>query len=110
MRSKVIFIDIDGTICDERKTFDRPLAVPLFMAIEKVNELYEKGNTIVFWTARGWEQYNITKHWLLQHGFKHHQLMMGKPIADMFIDDRAIQFKGWNKFNIESSKAPYKVI
>ncbi len=97
MKSKVIFIDVDGTICTEEKTFERPLAKPLAGAVEKVNQLYEKGHTIIFWTSRGWEQYKVTKDWLDKHGFKFHQLLMGKPIGDIFIDDRAKRFEGWNK-------------
>lgn len=95
--SKVIFIDIDGTICTEEKTFERPLAKPLPKAKEKVNELFKQGHTIILWTSRGWEQYNVTKHWLDAHGFKYHQLFMGKPIASIFIDDRAVKFEGWDK-------------
>jgi uncharacterized HAD superfamily protein len=97
MESKVIFIDIDGTICTEERTFERPLAKPLPMAKEKINQYYEAGHTIIFWTARGWEQYKITKDWLDRHGFKYHQILMGKPIASVFIDDRARRFEGWNK-------------
>ena len=97
MKSKVIMIDIDGTVCSEEKTFERVLALPLEGAVNSVNELFKAGNTIIFWTARGWEQYRITKHWLDSHGFLYHQLLMGKPIVDLFIDDRARQFVGWNK-------------
>ncbi len=102
MNSKTIFIDIDGTICTEEKTFERPLAKPLPLSVEKINELYDKGHTIVFWTARGWEQFKITKDWLDKHGFKYHQLLMGKPIASIFIDDRAIKFEGWHKDYLEN--------
>lgn len=97
MKSKVIMIDIDGTICSEEKTFERSLATPLNGAIENVNRLFSEGHTIIFWTARGWEQFKITKKWLDDNGFKYHQLIMGKPIIDIFIDDRARQFEGWDK-------------
>lgn len=97
MKSKVIFIDIDGTICTEEKTFERPLAKPLPGAKKAVNALYAAGHTVVFWTARGWEQHRMTAAWLKHNGFKYHQLHMGKPIADVFIDDRARQFTDWDK-------------
>ena len=97
MKSKVIMIDIDGTICSEEKTFERSLATPLNGAIENVNRLFSEGHTIIFWTARGWEQFKITKKWLDDNGFKYHQLIMGKPIIDIFIDDRARQFEGLDK-------------
>ncbi|TAN00283.1 MAG: hypothetical protein EPN39_04650 [Chitinophagaceae bacterium] len=96
-KSKTIIIDIDGTVCTEEKVFERTLAKPLPGALEKVNDLFKKGHVIIFWTARGWEQYKITKIWLDEQGFKYHQLIMGKPIVDLIIDDRAMKFEGWDK-------------
>lgn len=97
MSAKTVFVDIDGTVCTEEKTFERPLATPLANALDGVNRMYEAGHTIIFWTARGWEQYKVTKDWLDRNGFKYHQLLMGKPIANVFIDDRAKKFEGWDK-------------
>lgn len=96
MTTKTILIDIDGTICTEERTFDRPLAVPLPGAKQAVNRLFDAGHTIIFWTARGWEQYKVTKHWLDNNGFKYHQILMGKPQGTVFIDDRARRFVGWD--------------
>lgn len=110
MSTKVIFVDIDGTVCSEERTFERPLARPLSGARESINELYRKGHTVIFWTARGWEQYRVTKHWLDTHGFKYHQLFMGKPIASLFIDDRARQFVGWHKDYLCSSPSSRKPV
>jgi len=93
----VIMIDIDGTVCTEERPFDRPLATPLEGAKDKVNEYFESGHTVIFWTGRGWDQYLITEHWLKNNNFKYHQLLMGKPIANLHIDDRARQFTGWDK-------------
>lgn len=94
---KTIFIDIDGTICTEERTFERPLAQPLPGAIEGVNRIYEAGHTVILWTARGWEQFLMTQDWLNRYGFRYHQLLMGKPIGTLFIDDRARQFVGWDQ-------------
>ncbi len=93
----VILIDIDGTVCTEESPFDRPLARPLPGAVEGVNQLVDEGHTVVFWTGRGWDQYRVTKNWLDDHGFKYAQILMGKPIANLIIDDRARQFTGWDK-------------
>lgn len=99
-RSKVIAVDIDGTICSEERTFDRPLAKPLDGAVEAIKLLKSNGNTIIFWTARGWEQYNVTKHWLDTHGFIYDQILMGKPQVSIIIDDRARQFKSWSELDV----------
>lgn len=62
--------------------------------IEKINRLYDNGDTIVYWTARGtltqkmW--FNTTYKQLTQWGCKFHELRMGKPVYDLFIDDKNI--------------------
>ena len=93
----VIMIDIDGTICTEESPFDRPLPKPLPGALDAVNNFYNAGHVVVLWTGRGWEQHRVTKKWLDDHGFKYSELLMGKPIANLIIDDRARQFAGWDK-------------
>lgn len=93
----VILIDIDGTICNELSPFDRPLATPLPGAKESVNNFIQQGHVVVLWTGRGWDQYRVTKKWLDDHGFEYDQLLMGKPIANVIIDDRARRFEGWEK-------------
>ena len=98
VRNKTIAVDIDGTICSEERTFDRPLAVPLEGAVEALKLLKSNNNTVILWTARGWEQYKVTTKWLADHKFEYDQLIMGKPIMDFFIDDRARQFKKWSEF------------
>jgi uncharacterized HAD superfamily protein len=100
IRNKVIAIDIDGTICSEEKTFERSLAKPIIGAVEAIKTLHENDNIIIFYTARGWEQYRVTRRWLESHGFIYDQLIMGKPIADIWIDDRARHFKSWSTLDV----------
>ncbi|MDO4228187.1 MAG: hypothetical protein Q4C98_00065 [Capnocytophaga sp.] len=94
-----IIIDIDGTICTEERMFSRALAKPLEGAVESVNALFEQGNTIIFYTARTWMEFEMTTNWLKNNGFKYHQLIMGKPIGDVWIDDRALQFTNWEEIS-----------
>jgi UDP-N-acetylglucosamine 1-carboxyvinyltransferase len=54
------YIDIDDTICrphrDASSTEEKYMkATPIVERIERVNQLYEAGNTITYWTARGGE-------------------------------------------------------
>ncbi|MDE5421908.1 HAD family hydrolase [Ancylomarina sp. DW003] len=99
-----IIIDIDGTICTEERTYSRSLAKPLENAQKSVNSLYDEGHTIIFYTARTWMEFEMTTDWLKRNGFKYHQLMMGKPIGDVWIDDRALQFTNWNEVNLKLGK------
>ena len=90
----LIFVDIDETICYYNIEREYNLAQPYLERIKKINSLYDDGNTIVYWTARGtitqvnWFQ--ITFNQLNSWGCKFHELRMGKPAYDLFIDDKNI--------------------
>lgn len=88
-----IIIDMDGTICSEERTYSRCLAQPKKNAKETINSLYEQGHTIIIYSARTWVEYEMTVDWLKRYGIKYHQLIMGKPVGDVWIDDRAFPFK-----------------
>ena len=94
-RPKTIMIDLDGVLCTEERTFERPLAEPLAGAIEAVRGLRAAGHTVIVYTARNWPEYRVTKKWLDDHGFEYDGLHMGKPVADIWIDDRAVRFTNW---------------
>ena len=95
----LIYIDIDDTICyyehlDKTKKMDYSLAKPYVERINKINKLFDDGHKIVYWTARGtvtqklW--FNITYEQLKNWKCKFHELRMGKPAYDLFIDDKNI--------------------
>lgn len=93
-------IDIDGTICN---TVDGDYyhSTPMPDRIRKVNDLYDAGHTITYWTARGgnsgidWSEY--TRKQLESWGCKYHQLKMGKPVYDLWVDDKAVWSEEWFK-------------
>lgn len=95
MKKKVIAIDLDGTICSEEKTFEKSLALPNKGVIPALKKMSDEGHVLIIWTARGWEQYRMTKAWLTENEIPFDQLIMGKPIVDLFIDDRARHFTSW---------------
>ena len=88
MCMKKIVFDIDGTICEERRTQEKCIANPNSKIISLINKLYKK-NFIILYTARGWDQYTMTEWWCKKHNVKYHLLLCGKPIYDYWIDDRA---------------------
>jgi len=90
---KIIYVDIDNTICNTiGAKFDQ--AVPYLDRIDKINDLYEAGNAIIYWTARGTtmqiDYRELTEKQLKSWGAKYTALKMGKPYFDLFIDDRNI--------------------
>ena len=90
----VIYVDIDETICNYSGDREYDLAEPIFENIDVINKLYEEGNEIVYWTARGtttgidWT--GLTTKQLNQWGVKYTKIQLGKPYYDLFICDKAI--------------------
>ena len=97
--------DIDGTICTPTIGRDYHLAEPFYDRIEIINELYEREHYIIYFTARGMGRFagdpdagakasailfELTKEQLDSWGCKYNELILGKPHADYFIDDKGI--------------------
>jgi carbamoyl-phosphate synthase large subunit len=96
--NKIYCIDIDGTICTE--TYGKyDDCKPISKVINKINELYNNNNTIILYTARGaksgYNWYDYTKKQIDSWDIKYHTLLMGKPFADFYIDNKAINIFDW---------------
>jgi hypothetical protein len=94
---KIIYVDIDETICTTPESRKYEDANPIFENIEKINKLYEQGNTIVYWTSRGSRKqinwYDLTYKQLVLWGAKFHELRVDKPYYDLFIDDKTLRIE-----------------
>lgn len=99
---KTIVVDMDGVLCSEMPTFERSLAEPLPGAAAGLLALKGSGYRVVIYTARGWQEYDMTYRWLKNHDMVFDVLMCGKPIADLWIDDRAISFTSWSSINVSA--------
>ena len=90
----IIYVDIDETICTKTEDLNYANAKPIPERINKINNLFNEGNTIIYWTARGtvsgidWRE--VTERQFNEWGVKYHNLMFGKPAYDLFIDDKNI--------------------
>ena len=93
-----IYVDVDKTVCRTEGT-DYSNAKPIHENITRVNRLFDEGNRIVYWTARGmktginWRE--LTESQFAEWGIKYHELRLDKPAFDVFIDDRAINTIDW---------------
>ena len=92
----IIYVDIDDTICyrEDKSNLDYNLAKPYNERIEKINQLFDENNTIIYWTARGTKTginwFQVTLQQLNSWGCKFNELRMNKPSYDLFIDDKNI--------------------
>ena len=87
----IIYVDIDNTICTTiNGGYEN--SVPIQENINKINRLFNEGNTIIYWTARGritrknWSE--LTRKQLKDWGCRFTELDdKTKPSWDLLIDD-----------------------
>jgi len=96
----VYMVDIDNTICVSEGS-DYANSKPLIDRIKRINELYDAGHTVIYWTARGgnsgidWT--DKTHSQLAAWGCKYDEIRMKKPVYDIWIDDKAINSEDFFK-------------
>lgn len=89
--NKTYVFDIDGVIAKKNAGLNYDKALPDMEIIDIINRLYELGNEIILFTARGfktgidWSE--VTKHQMDSWGVKYTRLMFGKPAGDYYVDD-----------------------
>ena len=107
--------DIDGVICHSEGT-DYFGATPKLEVIDRINRLYDAGHTIVLNTARGmgtlngdlekvyatW--YDFTHTQMTGWGLRFHELVLGKPWADVYVDDKGVGFDLWMEESAAASR------
>jgi hypothetical protein len=107
--------DIDGTLCTNTHG-QYQAAQPLIEAIAKLNDLFDAGHCILLYTARGsttaidWRE--LTEQQLKEWGVRFHGLYMGKPTADVYVDDRAVNALDWQRRGYplpEALKEPHEL-
>ena len=99
---KNYLIDIDGTITEDipNEEPERMLTCkPFADALETLNNWYNEGHIITFFTSRTEEHREYTERWLETHKFKYHALLMNKPRGGNYhwIDNhivKATRYKG----------------
>jgi len=98
----IIYVDIDDTICKlPPNSQDYNQATPIYDRIAKINDLYDNGHIIIYWTARGtksgidWRELTLSQFnkWLV----KYDQIYFSKPVYDLFIDDKNINSEEYFK-------------
>ena len=80
--------DIDGTITFEVEGHDYENRTPRVNRIRRIQELY-KHNRVTLFSSR-WEiDREITVKWLADNKVPYHDLILEKPLYDVFVDDKS---------------------
>ena len=101
-KTKIVF-DVDDTICSNVRRLGYENCVPDFEVIKKINHLHDDlGFSIVLHTARGMVSCNgdidkiiaknkkVLEDWLEKYDVHYDELIFCKPIADLYVDDKAL--------------------
>jgi capsule biosynthesis phosphatase len=114
-----ICIDLDGVICQLRGP-DQNYAdlQPVPGAVEKLRQLKAAGHYLIIATARHMKtcegnvgrvvarQGAVTLEWLSRHGIEYDEIHFGKPHAQVYLDDNAWRFTGWENLAGDGSSFP----
>ena len=98
IRPKVIAFDLDQTIAMYSPKYWKtkyivkvPVrAKPNLTIVKLMNDLYDKGHTIVIYTSRWWGDYATIERWLSKHNVPYHDIICGRFKADCYICDKSI--------------------
>lgn len=114
-----ICIDLDGTVCTLRREGETYADVqPLPGAVEKIRALREAGHYLILLTARHMgtcaanvglvvaRQGKTLFDWLERHDLQFDEVHFGKPHADVYLDDNAMRFEGWDAIAGDGSSFP----
>ena len=107
---KYVF-DLDGTLCTNTNG-DYEKSEPIVDRIDMVNRLFNDGNEITIYTARGMSSFNnnalkayqkyysLTEQQLAKWKVKYHNLILGKPSGDIYIDDKGVSDEDYFGTNV----------
>ena len=91
---RIFAVDVDGTLFETDVTQGYDIISVHRDCINAVNKMYDEGNFIRIYTARGsgtgidWSKKTLEQ--LVRHGVKFHEIRFSKENADYYVDDRAI--------------------
>jgi capsule biosynthesis phosphatase len=103
-----ICCDLDGTICNMKlshMTYND--VIPMEGAVESLRRWRQEGHYIILQTARHMKTYDSNEgkvlanlgylyEWLSKWNIEYDELYIGKPYADVYIDDCAITHNSWS--------------
>jgi len=95
-REPTVVFDMDGVIAtgtrekvySEKAGWAYECCTPIQTTIDLMNDLREEGIKLVINTARWEDDRAKTIIWLAEHEVPYDELLMGKPSADLYIDDK----------------------
>lgn len=88
----VVVVDLDGVYTVDTAGHDYRNRIPSQEGIETFNKKFNDGNLIIIYTSRYESDREVTTRWLKENNILYHSLLMDKPSADYYWDDKAIWY------------------
>ena len=105
----ILCFDLDNVIC-RTKNIEYKDAKPIARTVKIINKAYNYKFKVIIFTGRFYGKCNgnlnkilkmdngLTKRQLKKWKIKYHKLIFGKPMFDVYVDDKNFQFKkNWHK-------------
>ena len=105
----ILCFDLDNVIC-RTKNIEYKDAKPIARTVKIINKAYSYKFKVLIFTGRFYGKCNgnlnkilkmddgLTKKQLKKWKIKYHRLIFGKPMFDVYVDDKNFQFKkNWHK-------------
>lgn len=90
-RETPIAIDLDGVLA--HSIWPKPgIGDPIEEGLALFNHYLEKGYRPFVFTSRSWYDKPLIEAWCWKHIGVRVEVVCGKPLASMYIDDRAVRF------------------
>ena len=94
--NRILAIDFDGVIHDYKNPVEgKRMGLPIEGTKEALTQLFDEGNEIIVFSVWG-NQEDVIGDWMEYYEIPYHSITNIKPNADIYLDDRAIRFEGWD--------------
>lgn len=87
---KTYCFDFDGVICHLEDDVPYPERKPNYKIIREMHAIMERGDRIIIYTGRHINHLDDTLQWLNNYTVPYTHIQFGKPVADLYIDDKGI--------------------
>lgn len=98
----ILAVDFDHVIHDpNNREPGYKMGKPIPGAPEALRKLHERGDILIIHTVRAYIDHEHVEKWLKYFKIPFEKVTATKPLADAYIDDKAIPFSTWHNVGLE---------